>query len=99
MVNTPKNERFPDEEPEYTYCCGTTCDKDKAAWQYEDLNAKVKIADKLVADLLNRIEVLNVTNQALSISQAKYYRWYLDEYSLREKLSVELEVARRDKPA
>lgn len=99
MVNTPKNERFPDEEPEYTYCCGTTCDKDKAAWQYEDLKAKVVVADKLVADLLNQIEVLNVTNRSLGAAQAKYYRWYLNECSAREKLTVELGVALRDKPA
>jgi len=99
MVHTPKNVRFPDEEPEYTYCCGTTCDKDKAAWQYEDLNAKVKVADKLVADLLNQIEVLNVTNKALGEGQALYYKWYLAECDTSEQLRVDLVVAKRDKPA
>lgn len=98
MVNIPINDRSPSKEPEYTYCCGTTCDSDKVAWEHEDLKAKVAVADKLVADLLAQIEVLNVTNRSLGAAQAKYYRWYLDECDKREKLTVELGVARRDKP-
>jgi hypothetical protein len=106
MVNIPINDRE-DKEPEYTYCCGTCCDSSKLAWEYEDLNAKVKVADKLVADLLAQIEVLNVTNRSLGAAQAKYYGWYLEECDKREKLTVELgvlqrgieEVAACDKPA
>lgn len=79
------NPRDKPDDPEYTYCCGSGCDKDKLAWEFEDLRAKVVVADKLVADLLTQIEVLQTTNKALGTQQALYYKWYLEECAKRDK--------------
>ncbi len=100
MKQLKRNERTPEQGavPEHIYCCGTTCDSLKLAQEHDDLVTKVKIADKLVADLLNQIEVLRVTNKALGTQQALYYKWYLKECEHSEKLTVELR-AYRDKPA
>lgn len=99
MVDIPYNPRDDNSEPEYTYCCGTTCDKDKSAWEFETTRQLLKDADAKIVLLEQDLQQALVTNKALGTGQALYYSWYLEECSKREKLSVELEVLKRDKPA
>lgn len=87
MVDIPYNPRDDSQEPEHSYCCGTTCDNQKVAWEFEQTRQALKEADERIEDLLNQIDVLRVTNSALSTQQALYYEWYLEACASNEKLS------------